>query len=327
MIANPEPKDTTDPTSAVDLDAMPIRERDAWVAATLRFMRDRGYTITAPGVVPAALVAARLERDALAEIVRRETEVPALLGEITRLADQVGSPSSGVIEMLVLTEALAAAKAEVERLQTDLTVTQVALNRAQGKEAAALAERRGAVDLYSEARHERDAAWAEVAALREAAKGSLAEADYLLRLQVGKEADYVPGAHAAHDWWRTCLPPALDRIRAVLAAAPGETECAVTTNPSMGVAMTPERLASLAAAEPCAACSGPVRRTVGMVCQVCGKDYAPSDRKPMTMPIPYADLIAQAQHGERLCVCGQPWSPDAEHRTNSPCLLATGTHR
>ena len=31
------------------LDTLPIRERDAWVAATLRFMRDRGYTITAPG--------------------------------------------------------------------------------------------------------------------------------------------------------------------------------------------------------------------------------------------------------------------------------------
>jgi hypothetical protein len=42
-------------------------------------------------------------------------------------------------------------------------------------------------------------------------------------------------------------------------------------------AMHYSRLASLAEAEPCPTCSPPVRRTVGMVCPTCGKDYAVTD--------------------------------------------------
>jgi hypothetical protein len=52
-------------TTAEELDALPIRERDAWVAAVLRFMRERGYTVTAPGQ---ELAAAGLLVDLLATV-------------------------------------------------------------------------------------------------------------------------------------------------------------------------------------------------------------------------------------------------------------------
>ena len=49
-------------TTAEKLDALPIRERDAWVAAVLRFMRERGYTVTAPGQEPDAPAGATVTR-------------------------------------------------------------------------------------------------------------------------------------------------------------------------------------------------------------------------------------------------------------------------
>ena len=88
-------------TTAEELDALPIRERDAWVAAVLRFMRERGYTVTAPGVVPAALAAARVEVERsrgcadsmqhfadVAERVERRNNV--LASELAALRDVVG---------------------------------------------------------------------------------------------------------------------------------------------------------------------------------------------------------------------------------------------
>jgi hypothetical protein len=58
--------------------------------------------------------------------------------------------------------------------------------------------------------------------LRAAASKGLTDVEYLLRLQSGKEADYVKGAFAAHDWWRTCLRGPLADLRAAL-TEPKET--------------------------------------------------------------------------------------------------------
>jgi hypothetical protein len=77
---------------------------------------------------------------------------------------------------------------------------------------AALTAARGEVAMLTA---DRVALAAEVGRLRGEAGGVLDDVEYLLWMQSGKEVDYMPGAHAAHDWWRTCLRTPLDRLRAM----------------------------------------------------------------------------------------------------------------
>lgn len=111
----------------------------------------------------------------------------------------------------------------------------------------------------------------------------LADADYLRSAARGIEYHGLFGSNLN----RTVAKLLRDAADAVAGQEPA-TPDALATNPSMGVAMTPERLAALVEAEPCPGCSGPVRRTVGMVCQTCGKDYAPREA---VLPERIVDLI------------------------------------
>lgn len=92
-----------------------------------------------------------------------------------------------------------------------------------------------------------------------------------------------------------------------------------------------ERRAAEAAAAPCRTCMGPVRETVGMVCQTCGKDYAASPEiiaaRDM-FAVAWADADARGWAGHRVeaglrALVNAGWTPPgalAEERAAATAL-------
>lgn len=82
----------------LDLDALPVRERDAVVAQVLRFMDERGYVITHPGAVQTHAVPGGT------------VQVESLLAEMARLRAALTTARRDA-----LTEAAEAAEEEFRR--------------------------------------------------------------------------------------------------------------------------------------------------------------------------------------------------------------------
>lgn len=136
-------------------------------------------------------------------------------GEVSvQITDAVNSvacyvPVGALREALGADPRVAELEAEVARLQQEANALRAKVDR------QAWSLRRA-----EEHRRQGDAARAALAALREGVERALTDVEYLLRLQSGKEADYIKGAFAAHDWWRTCLRGPLANLRALLTTTP-----------------------------------------------------------------------------------------------------------